>query len=375
MELKTEWLDIPANRRILVASDIHGRADWLRRLLEEAEFSDNDELILLGDLMEKGPDSLGCLRYCRELAQQKNVHIVLGNCDTAFEDVLTDKDCHTLAYMQRQRRSILHEMCEKLGLSVTLDSDYPTIRLQLREAFGDELRWLLELPQRIDSENFTFIHAGFNLEDPEDPNPWKLLKNDYFYDQCVARDLHFSKYLIVGHTPTANYCHEIGNCAPIIDRERRMVNIDGGTIRSGGQLNLLIIPNRDSKNFSFLSTDDCPLVTVKEEQEASENPVYLAWWDTFELEYGEDGNPVLQDEFLVLHFQGQKLLVPKEELCIYSDGEMHVGEATNYLLPVKPGDQVKLVQSYSSRSYCKKDHLCGWIANEKLDLSFRERLC
>ena len=49
------------SRRILAVSDIHGNRAFFRGLLEKAAFSSRDILVLVGDILEKGPDSLGLL--------------------------------------------------------------------------------------------------------------------------------------------------------------------------------------------------------------------------------------------------------------------------------------------------------------------------
>ena len=58
----------------------------------------------------------------------------------------------------------------------------------------------------------------------------------------MEEGLTFSKYVIVGHWPTANYGKEKGCCNPIINKEQNIISIDGGNmIKSEGQLNALII--------------------------------------------------------------------------------------------------------------------------------------
>ena len=42
-------------QRILVASDVHGYGNWLRALLVQLAFSLDDILVIIGDLIEKGP--------------------------------------------------------------------------------------------------------------------------------------------------------------------------------------------------------------------------------------------------------------------------------------------------------------------------------
>ena len=62
-------LRLAPGRRVLVISDIHGNLPYFDALLEQAGFCGEDELILDGDFLEKGPDSLGTLRRVMELAE------------------------------------------------------------------------------------------------------------------------------------------------------------------------------------------------------------------------------------------------------------------------------------------------------------------
>ena len=362
MDLQIQRLTIPSNRRILIVSDIHGRPEWLRRLLEQSGFSARDELFILGDLIEKGPDSLGALRYARELSHQENVHILMGNCDTAWVDVLTDQDCNTLPYMLYRPDSILNEMCRCLGLSVTADSDYPALRSRMRDAFGEELSWLAALPHLIDTPQFLFAHGGIttSVDALEGNTAWGVMKSDFFYNRCVEEGRAFPKYLIVGHMPTPNYCRSIGNCSPLLDRERRILNIDGGTIRPGGQLNLLIVPPEERERFSFLSTDDLPEAIATGTQEPSADPIHLIWTDPFRI-LKEEG------EFCLIHARDRDLRILKKEIIFYPNGELHCTECTDYRLPLQPGDRVKIICSPEGPdACCKKDGCIGWVSKSLL---------
>ncbi len=81
MKIRIKKMEIPKGRRILVTSDIHGNASLLKRLLKEAEFSGEDMLFILGDLIEKGPESLAALRYVSGLSGMENVQVLIGNVD------------------------------------------------------------------------------------------------------------------------------------------------------------------------------------------------------------------------------------------------------------------------------------------------------
>lgn len=50
-----ERIGAAPGQRLLVVSDIHGQRDWLERLLDKMEYGGDDILVIIGDLVEKGP--------------------------------------------------------------------------------------------------------------------------------------------------------------------------------------------------------------------------------------------------------------------------------------------------------------------------------
>jgi bis(5'-nucleosyl)-tetraphosphatase (symmetrical) len=85
--------------------DVQGCAKELRALLELLKFSaDRDQLWFVGDLVNRGPESLQCLRLIRALGD--NAVVVLGNHDLhllalAFGSKLKDKPGDTLRELLR----------------------------------------------------------------------------------------------------------------------------------------------------------------------------------------------------------------------------------------------------------------------------------
>ena len=57
-------------------SDLHGQYDVFIRGLEETGFGDDDELYVIGDVIDRGPDGIRLLQYIKE---QKNMSLILGN--------------------------------------------------------------------------------------------------------------------------------------------------------------------------------------------------------------------------------------------------------------------------------------------------------
>lgn len=61
--------------RTIVIGDVHGMLEELRALVDKLNPGADDRLFFLGDLVDKGPDSLGVLRFVRDLGAS----VVCGN--------------------------------------------------------------------------------------------------------------------------------------------------------------------------------------------------------------------------------------------------------------------------------------------------------
>jgi diadenosine tetraphosphatase ApaH/serine/threonine PP2A family protein phosphatase len=64
-------------RRTVVVGDVHGCREELEDLLAACSVGSGDDVVLVGDLVAKGPDSQGVVQLCRE----RGFRAVLGNHD------------------------------------------------------------------------------------------------------------------------------------------------------------------------------------------------------------------------------------------------------------------------------------------------------
>ena len=86
---------VPTGVRVYAIGDIHGRADLLDQLLEairadsEARDPKRRILVILGDYIDRGPDSAGVLDRLESLRQSdEEAYFILGNHEEAFLRVL-----------------------------------------------------------------------------------------------------------------------------------------------------------------------------------------------------------------------------------------------------------------------------------------------
>lgn len=358
MKAMVKKISVEKNRRIIAISDIHGNLCAFKKILKKICFTESDILILVGDLIEKGDMSLDTLRYVMEMSKTGEVHVVSGNCDTIWEDIKDEIDDEALLkYMIFRKNSILNEMCQELSIEVNEKSDIKYIKDQLKQNFSNELNWLEQLPHIIETEEFIFAHAGITSEDLEEQLAREVIKQDAF----MEKGLSFSKYVVVGHWPTANYGKEIGCCNPIINKEQKIISIDGGNIiKAGGQLNALIIS--PDGNITFETVDDYPKGEVTEEQASNLGTIQITWMDGAVEVISED-----KEFSFCRHISSDhKLWIKNDNLYKAKDG-IRCYDCTDYFISAKKGDLVSIIDKTSTKTLVKRDGAIGWIQNEKLE--------
>lgn len=155
--LSTATLDkVAPGQRVIFVGDIHGCIDEFNHLLQECRYNqENDVLVLVGDLVNKGYDSVAVVKR----AMQLNAHCVLGNHDAAL-----------IARVDHIREG---EIDPK---QPPYNSDPLTKTAQ--DLPRDCYKWLSTRPHLLVVPQFHVIvaHAGLNPKQPLDnQNLWELL--------------------------------------------------------------------------------------------------------------------------------------------------------------------------------------------------------
>jgi diadenosine tetraphosphatase ApaH/serine/threonine PP2A family protein phosphatase len=65
--------------RHIIIGDVHGMKPEVMSLIDSINPSDDDQIVFVGDLVDKGDDSPGVVRFVRELSQRFDVVVVEGN--------------------------------------------------------------------------------------------------------------------------------------------------------------------------------------------------------------------------------------------------------------------------------------------------------
>ena len=184
------------------------------------------------------------------------------------------------------------------------------------------------------------------------------MKNDNFLGQGRS----FDRWVIVGHWPVMLYGADTVCANPIIERERRIISIDGGCVlKDDGQLNALIIPRNGSEDFQSEHYDKFPVRRVRTGQRGSERSAYIRWGDNLVriLERGEEFSRCVHVR------TGYELDILTKYLYGES-GEVRCNDCTDYCLPLEPGDEVSVVEETSRGYLVKHNGVSGWYGGELL---------
>lgn len=356
------WSPEPG-KRILVISDIHGNVPYFEGVLRKVGFSERDELVIDGDFLEKGKESLRMLRILMELSRRGNTHVLLGNCDDWYDlfrpDWKEEDDEKVLQYVLWRKSGLLWDMCNAAGLDPFEMGDFTAAKRHLLRAFPREWAFLRDLPHAIETERFVFAHAGMRADIPlGEHRASELSKIDHF----LTLDRHFPKWVIVGHWPVVLYGTDKVCANPIVDREKRIVSIDGGCVlKDDGQLNCLVIPHRESEDFGFTAWDPFPERTVLDDQAEGERSYYIRW--------GDSTVEVLQRGEEFSHCRHLRTGYEMDILTKYlftGNPITDCNDSTDYVLPLKEGDKVRVVEE-SSRGYLVKHKgVSGWYRGRLL---------
>lgn len=163
-------------------SDIHGYYGTFCRLMDKIKFGGGDRLFVLGDFIDKGPESV---RLAKLLFSLRNVICIAGN--------------HEYDFLKYYR-------------SLMMDTeDYGRVLEQLRGYFpdGELLDWetvdaIDFLPFFAETENFIGVHAGIPVRNGvlvpmQEVTPEQLVYDRRFKDADVLPQ--GEKCVLFGHTP------------------------------------------------------------------------------------------------------------------------------------------------------------------------------
>lgn len=186
-------------------SDIHGCYEEYRELLDKIKFSETDELYILGDAMDRGPEPM---KVIRDIMARPNVVYIIGNHD------------YLMYYMMK--KLTVEITAENFENYLTADdlSDYSLwmqdgggvtacqFAMLPRQEQQNILEYLSDASVYVVLEDkgkkYILVHAGIdNFSEEKDLSEYSFF--DFIYSRPDYTRRYYqdeNTYLVTGHTPT-----------------------------------------------------------------------------------------------------------------------------------------------------------------------------
>lgn len=238
---KKELPRVPKGHRVYAVGDIHGCSHLFMSLIEaiDADIRDGDKdgveslVILLGDLVDRGPDSAGVVELARKWSKMRPVRILCGNHEEMFLESFGHKE--TLRHFLRH------------GGRETLQS-YGIDRKALTKASIGEVQELMEahVPNKhrkfiegfedlVQLGDYLFVHAGIEPGVPLEAQKKRTLR--WIREPFLSYAKSHGLVVVHGHTITDD----------VVDAGNR-IGVDTGAY-SSGRLTALVLEGTHRRYF------------------------------------------------------------------------------------------------------------------------------
>lgn len=233
-------------KRTLVISDIHGCYKEFLNLLEKATYlPEKDRLIISGDLIDRGKQSLEVVKYVMELKQLYDVVVIGGNHEELFCNWYEEPFDREHIYLKNGGWKTIENYCKPYGIY----GKTPATKRVFQRHYGEHVAFFKSLPDYIEDELFIYVHAGVDLT----LDDWHCSSKETF--RWIREDFwnkanKTGKTIVFGHTPTYFLHEEDGRKSfDIWQSEDGKIGIDGGC-SMGGKLHALSIEGEKVSVFS-----------------------------------------------------------------------------------------------------------------------------
>jgi len=155
---------VPAGQRVYAVGDVHGRLDLFAALSAAIDADDaaagpaETTVILLGDLVDRGPDSAGVIAAARAWSRRRTVRFIGGNHEEMMLAAPDDLDMLRLFLKHGGRETLLsYPVCAKAYQS----AEFGEVQVLMREAVpAEDIAFLAAGEDTIRIGDYLFVHAG-----------------------------------------------------------------------------------------------------------------------------------------------------------------------------------------------------------------------
>ncbi|VAW01834.1 Serine/threonine protein phosphatase [hydrothermal vent metagenome] len=230
---------IPDGRRVYAIGDVHGRNDLLQQLIEQIIADDseqpqaNSEIIFLGDLIDRGPDSAGVIETAMQLKQKLgDVRFLMGNHEEVFLAAATGDEKATRFFNRIGGKETI--LSYPITMKEFIELDIEELAARLPELIPTEhIDFVKGFEDQIVIGDYAFVHAGIKPGVPLSEQETKHLR--WVREEFIAAREPFEKVIIYGHTISDD----------VVEKGNR-IGIDTGAYYSG-KLTALVLEGSERR--------------------------------------------------------------------------------------------------------------------------------
>lgn len=237
---------LPAGQRAYVVGDIHGRLDLFEELIRGIESDDLEAgpaqttIILLGDLVDRGPASAGVIDRARRWQTARPVRILAGNHEEMFLESFTSINMLRHFLKHGGRETVLsYGVDQRRYNEASLEELQDIMR---RQVPASDLEFLRSFEEYVILGDYAFVHAGINPEMPLEAQTRQDLL--WIRDPFLGFAGQHSHIIVHGHTIVEN-----------VEERANRIGIDTGAYRFG-RLTALVLEGSNRRYIQAVQGED-----------------------------------------------------------------------------------------------------------------------
>lgn len=215
--------------------DVHGCYEQLEDLLTKWDKS-RQQLVFMGDLIDRGPDSKACLERVCQLVREEGAVCLTGNHEWMFLAYLDNPEDRYGHYQRNGGDSTINSL---LGRPLDAEVDPVTDAAAIFGQYAELIEQVRNFPYLYETDHHFFVHAGLDLtlEDVRETEDYdKVWLRQPFHQE----ENKTGKWIIFGHTPTKSLFESPVPTSKIWQTADGKLGIDGGAVY-GGVLNGIVL--------------------------------------------------------------------------------------------------------------------------------------
>lgn len=218
-----------------VVGDVHGKFGLLQDILRKWT-KEKEQLLFLGDLIDRGEDSRSCVELVKQLVEAEGAVCLMGNHERMLLAWLRDPEERYDHYRRNGGDTTINSL---LGRPLDAPVDGLVDAHRVLEEQGELIAFIRSCPYFHETDGYIFVHAGLDLT----LSDWRQTSN---HDKVWLRapfhegENTTGKTIVFGHTPVYHLYKTDLRISQVWTSEDGKIGVDGGAVY-GGVLHGLVL--------------------------------------------------------------------------------------------------------------------------------------